>query len=198
MLGFLLTAKKANVRAIVRSDQFKKLFVSISVGVMAGLFLSFARPKLGMPGHKAFFWMTPVLIARLLGGCKVGATAGGFFAALTTYSVGANLAGGVAGMPMIVLAGIILDWTVNFIEKNRISGWGMILLLGIAGVLANLVCLAKRMILPSGLNPHSFLGLSGLWLRPFSYAVFGLLSGIVASVGAQLMMRTHHGLRETS
>lgn len=174
------------------------LLVSISVGVMAGLFISLVRLKLGMPGHKAFLWMAPVLVARLLGKCKVGTTAGGFFAALTTYSMGANLAGGVIGMPMIVFAGIILDWTVNFLEKNRITGGGMILLLGLAGIIANLVCLAKRMILPTGLNPHFILGVSGFWFRLFSYALFGLLSGIVASISAQLIMRKCNYLRDTS
>lgn len=162
------------------------LLVSISVGVIAGLFIALVRLHLGMPGHKAFFWMTPVLIARLRGGCKFGSTAGGLFAALTTYSLGANLAGGVIGMPMIMLAGIILDGTVNFIEKNKISGAAMILTLGLAGVVANLICLSKRMILPTGLNPHFIFGVSGLWFNLFSYAFFGLLSGIVASISAQL------------
>ncbi|MDD5458718.1 MAG: hypothetical protein PHF37_04950 [Phycisphaerae bacterium] len=75
----------------------------------------------GLPGHKAFLWMTPVLIARLLNKCKIGTTAVGLAAALTTYSLGANLAGGLFGLPVIVIAAAILDWTVNFLEKNKIS-----------------------------------------------------------------------------
>ena len=170
------------------------LLVSISVGVISGLFIALVRLNLGMPGHKAFFWMTPVLIARLRGGCKIGTTAGGLFAALTTYSLGANLAGGVIGMPMIVLAGMILDWTVNVIEKNKISGIAMILALGLAGIAANLVCLAKRMILPTGLNPHFIIGISGFWFKLFSYAFFGLLSGIVASISVWLIKRKQHSV----
>lgn len=173
------------------------LLVSISTGVMAGLFISLVRLKLGMPGHKAFFWMTPVLIARLLGKCKIGTTAGGLFAALTTYSVGANLAGGVIGMPMIVLAGVALDGTVNYIEKNKISNGGMILLLGFAGIVANLIYLSKRMILPTGLNPHFILGISGFWFRLFSYAFFGLLSGITASIIVILIIRKNNDSCET-
>ncbi|MHC4742948.1 MAG: hypothetical protein ACYS8Z_13615 [Planctomycetota bacterium] len=165
------------------------LLVSISVGVMSGLFISLFRLKLGMPGHKAFFWMTPVLIARLLGKCKVGTTAGGFFAALTAYSMGANLAGGVIGMPIIILAGIMLDCVVNFAEKKRISGGRMIVLLGLAGMVGNLVCLAKRVILPTGISPHFILGVSGLWFRVLSYAFFGLLSGVVASASVHLAKR---------
>ena len=189
MLGSLSTAKKVNLRSLVQSHQFKMLLVSSSVGVIAGLFIALVRLKLGMPGHKAFFWMTPVLITRLRGGCKIGTTAGSLFAALTTYSLGANLAGGVIGMPMIALAGIILDWTVNFLEKNKISGMAMILSLGLAGVAANLVCLAKRMILPTGLNPHFIFGASGFGFKLFSYAFFGFLSGIVASVSVRLIKR---------
>ena len=84
MFGSPLTAKKINISSIVQNYQFKMLLASISVGVIAGIFISIFRLKLGMPGHKAFFWMTPVLIARLRGKCKIGATAGGFFAALFT------------------------------------------------------------------------------------------------------------------
>lgn len=162
------------------------LLVSISVGIISGLFISLVRLNLGLPGHKAFFWMTPVLITRLHSRCRIGTTSGGLFAALTTYSMGANLAGGVIGMPLIVLAAIILDVTVNFIEKNKFSGLKMILMLGIAGAIANLVCLSKRLILPAGLNPHFILGVSGIWFRLCSYSFFGLLSGIVASLSVKL------------
>jgi hypothetical protein len=189
MFGSLLTAKKVNINSIIRSNQFRMLLVSISVGVMAGSFIALVRLNLGMPGHKAFFWMTPVLIARLRGGCKVGTTAGGLFAALTTYSLGANLAGGLVGMPMIVCAGMILDWTVNFLEKNKISGGIMILVLGLSGIAANLVCLAKRMILPTGLSPHFIFGVSGFWFKLFSYAFFGLISGVVAAISVKLIKR---------
>jgi riboflavin transporter FmnP len=167
------------------------LLVCSSVGVIAGLLIAFVRLNLGMPGHKAFFWMTPVLIARLRGGCKIGTTAGGLFAALTTYALGANLAGGAIGMPMIVLAGIILDWTVNFLEKNKISGLKMILAIGLAGVAANLVCLAKRLILPTGLNPHFIFGVSWFWFRLFSYAFFGFIAGIAAAISARLIQHKH-------
>ena len=165
------------------------LLVSISVGVISGLFIALVRLNLGMPGHKAFLWMTPVLITRLRSGCKIGTTAGGLFAALTTYSMGANLAGGIIGMPIIALAGIILDGAVNFLEKNKISGLTMILTLASAGVVANLICLAKRMILPTGFKPHFIFGISEFWFKPISYAFFGLLAGIVASVTFLLIKR---------
>ena len=186
MLGSLSIVKKVNLHSIIQRHQFKMLLVSISVGIMSGLFIALVRLNLGMPGHKAFFWMTPVLIARLRGGCKIGTTAGGLFAALTTYSFGANLAGGVIGMPLIAVAGMILDWTVNHIEKNNISGWLLVLILGFAGIAANLVCLSKRMILPTGLDPHFILGVSGFWFRLCSYSFFGSLAGIIAAISVKL------------
>ncbi len=189
MLGSLLIVKKVNLHSVIQSHQFKMLLVSISVGIISGLFITLVRLNLGMPGHKAFFWMTPVLIARLRGGCKIGTTAGGLFAALTTYSLGANLAGGVIGMPLIAVAGMILDWTVNHIEKNNISGWRLVLILGFAGAAANIVCLSKRMILPAGLDPHFIFGVSGFWFRLCSYAFFGLLSGIVATISVKLKIK---------
>lgn len=189
MPGSLLTAKKVNLNAIVRSYQFKMLLVSISVGVISGLFIALVRLKLGMPGHKAFFWMTPVLIARLRTGCKVGTTAGGLFAALTTASLGANLAGGVLGMPIIALAGLFLDWTVNFLEKNKISGAAMIFSLAVAGAIANLICFSKRLLSPEGLSPHFILGVSAFWFNILSYTFFGFLSGLVAAITARLKVK---------
>jgi hypothetical protein len=165
------------------------VLISISVGVMSGLFISLVRLNLGMPGHKAFFWMTPVLITRLRSKCWIGATLGGLFAALTTYSMGANLAGSIIGMPIIVIAAVILDWTVNLIEKKNITGLKMVLFLGIAGAVANLVCLSKRMILPAGLSPHFILGESGAWFRLCSYSFFGLLAGVVAAISVKFKVR---------
>ena len=64
----------------------------------------------------------------------------------------------------------------------------MILMLGLAGIIANLICLSKRMILPAGLSPHFILGFSESWLRLCSYAFFGLLAGIVAAISFKLMV----------
>lgn len=189
MSGFQSIAKKNSTQTILHSHQFKMLLASISVGVISGIIIAWVKLNLGMPGHKAFLWMTPVLIARLRGGCKIGTAAGGLSAALTTYCLGANLAGGLIGMPLIVLAGVILDCTVNFLEKNKSSFVVTLLALALAGAVANLVCLAKRMILPTGINPHFFLGASGPWIKLFSYAFFGLISGIVASTSVWLIKR---------
>jgi hypothetical protein len=187
MRGFLLTAKKVSLHSIANSMQFRMLLVSISVGVMCGIFIASIRLGLGMPGHKAFFWITPLLIARMQGGCKIGTTAGSLFAAVTTYSLGANLAGGVLGMPVIGVAGVILDLAANYIEQNNFSVAMKVIILGIAGIAANLVCLSKRMILPEGISPHFIQGFSGFWFKICSYAFFGLLSGVAAALSMKLI-----------
>jgi len=136
--------------------------------------------------------MTPVLIARLRGGCKIGATAGGGSAAVTTYLLGANLAGGVLGLPLIVLAGMFLDWVVNFFEKNKISGLSIIIGLAFAAAFANLICLAKRLYLPAGSSPTYFLGLSGFPLKVCSYAFFGFISGLTAAILSRKNVKTQN------
>lgn len=185
MRGYQLTVKKTNPNTLAHGQQFKMLLLSMSVGVLAGVFISCFKLHLGLSGHKALFWMAPVLVARLKGGCKIGTSVGGLFTAMTTYSLGSNLAGGVIGMPLIVAAGALLDVAVNYIEKNKISGLRFWLILCSAGLAANIICLAKRMIIPEGISPHHLFGEAGFWFKLVSYSFFGLLSGFVAATFAK-------------
>lgn len=162
------------------------LLASISVGIICGLFITWVKLNLGMPGHKGFFWMAPVLIARLRTGCKTGTTAGGLSAALTTYCLGANLAGGLIGLPLIVLAAAVLDVAVNYIEKNKSSFLITLSVLCLAGIAANIICLAKRMILPTGINASYIFGVSGFWFKILSYGFFGFLSGFTAAISTRI------------
>ena len=106
----------------------------------------------------------------------------GLSAAVATYSLGANLAGGLIGMPLIVMAGLMLDWVINFLQKHNISGIRMVVILTLACALAGFICLIKRLSLPAGLSPHYFFGLSGFWLKLVSYLAFGAMAGVVASI----------------
>ncbi|MBW8015323.1 MAG: hypothetical protein FVQ82_03985 [Planctomycetes bacterium] len=189
MSGSQSTAKKSNAAGLVHSDQFKKTLVCISVGIFSGLFIACIKLNLGWSGHKAFMWMTPLLIARFRTGAKIGTSAGGMFAAMTAYSLGANLAGGLIGFPLIAVAGGVLDVVANYIEKNKVSLFSMILLLAVAGGLANLICLVKRMFLPAGISPHNLFGADGMMSRALLYLFFGSLSGIVAAVIVKAVSR---------
>lgn len=162
------------------------LLLCLAIGAAAGLFMAKVKLGLGMPGHKIFFWMTPVLIARLRGKCRIGTTAGGISATLTAYALSGNLVGGIMGLPTAVLGGFIMDLTADRLEKSGSTGVRIILMIGLAGVVANLVCLGGRVMRPAGLNPHFLLGLSTSWFRLCSYIFFGFASGIVAALSARL------------
>jgi len=183
MRGFLLTAKKADLwNSIAKSNQIKMALACASVGVMAGVFISSFKLNLGLSGHKAFFWMTPVILARLMSKSKVGTTVGGFAAAITTYSLGSNLAGGFLGIGFIAVAGAFLDTVINLFENRR---WPMLLALAVislAGLFANIICLSKRMLLPQGISPHYFFGNSGVFFKLLSYALFGFAAGFTATL----------------
>ena len=196
MPGSQSTAKRSNALSLVQSDQFKKTLICISVGIFSGLAVVYSKPLihcfsragLGLSGHKAFLWMTPLLIARFRTGAKVGVSAGAMFAAMTVFSLGANLAGGLIGFPLIAVAAAVLDSVANYIEKKKLSLFSMILLIAFAGVVANLICLTKRMFLPTGISPHSLFG-TGMMSRTLLYMFFGSLSGVVAAVTVKTVSR---------
>jgi len=166
------------------------LIASISVGVIAGVFVAYVKLGLGLSGHKALFWMTPVLLARLLGKCKTGTTAGALAAAFTCYTLGGRMGGGLLGLPLIGGAGILFDAVIGFAENRKLSRVSLIPLLGCTAMLGNLIMFSKRLINPAGAS-HAFLGIYyGFWFDLFTYALFGLLAGTIAAVGALLYHRS--------
>ena len=182
MRGSLLTKRKgARWNSILKSHQLRMLVVSVAVGVIAGLFIGNVRLGLGLSGHKSLFWMTPVIMARLLGRCKAGTTAGALSAAFTTLAVGGRLAGGIVGLPLIGLAGIILDVVINSLEKRQTPHLLTIAIIGITAMFANLLCLGKRLLVPLGLGSHFVFGVSGFWFKLICYAFFGLTAGLIAA-----------------
>lgn len=190
MRGFLLTERKVSrCSSILKSRQLRMLAVSASVGVIAGLSIGNIRLNLGLPGHKVLFWMTPVIIARLLGRCKAGTTAGALSAAFTTLALGGHFAGGILGLPLIGFAGIILDVVISFLEKSEMPALLIIPIIGVTAMLASLVCLIKRLLVPAGLSSHFVFGVSGFWVKLISYAFFGLIAGLVAATLAFLINR---------
>ena len=190
MRGFPLTEKKAaRWNSITKSHSFRMLVASLAVGVISGLFMAHVRLNLGLPGHKAVFWMTPVLLARLLGKYKAGTTAGALAAAFTTLALGGNLAGGLMGLPLVGVVGIFLDTVIGYFEKHKIHILLIIPMLSLAAMSANLIMFAKRILSPRGASSHFLFGISGFWLDLLSYAFFGLIAGLIASIGAYLTGR---------
>ncbi|MGB2986848.1 MAG: hypothetical protein WBE26_13330 [Phycisphaerae bacterium] len=191
MLGFLSTENVADrSNRLLAGEQWRMLLATGAVGVLAGLFMAHVRLHLGLPGHKALFWMIPVIAARLAFRSPAGATIGALAASFTTLGIGGHLAGGLAHLPLVGLAGIMLDVTIGLAERRALAvGW-MIPLLGCAGLLANLVCFLKRVFPPSSFKLHVFWGYSGPWGSLVSYAFFGLLAGLIgATLGCILLRR---------
>jgi hypothetical protein len=193
MRGFLWIEKSGtrSLNPAVR-QQVRMLIASISVGVIAGVFVAYVKLGLGLSGHKALFWMTPVLLARLLGKCKAGTTAGALAAAFTCYSLpgGGHMGGGLIGLPLIGVVGIVFDAVIGFAERHQLSRVSLIPLIGFTALLGNLIMFSKRLLNPPGAS-HAFLGIYyGFWFYLFSYALFGLLAGTIAAVGAWLYHRS--------
>jgi len=168
---------------LARAAQLRSLAGCTAVGVLAGVAMAHARLHLGMPGHKALFWMIPILVARLLYRHRVGATAGACAAAGASLALGGNLAGGVLFVPLVALAGGLLDAAAAWGERRALPVAMRIGLMGAAGAAANVLCAAKRLLTPQ-LNAHALLGLRGLPAQLLSYALFGLLAGLTAAAVA--------------
>ncbi len=168
--------------SIAKDSQIRMLMVCIAVGAIAGLVVAGVRLNLGLPGHKALFWMPAVIIARMLGRCRAGATAGAAATAFTTFALGGNLAGGPMGLPLVVVAGAFLDLVIGTLESRKVPAWLHVPAIGVAAMLANLICLTRRLLLPVGLGAHLLFDASGFWFRFCSYAFFGLVAGLIAAV----------------
>ena len=164
-------------------DGIRGLAISLSVGVIAGCLAALLKLHLGLPGHKAIIWMTPVIAARLLGRCRIGTTAGAFTAAFVSLGSGGNLAGGLLGLPLVGVAGALVDACIIRLEKRNASALTTIIAIALAAMLANLICYGKRLLVPAGIAPHDIFGGAGIMLRPMSYGLFGFMAGLIAAAG---------------
>ena len=190
MRGYL-SIEKATLPAetILGPDGVRGLAISLSVGVIAGCAAAFLKLGLGLPGHKAIIWMTPVIGARLLGRCRIGTTAGAFTAAFVSLGSGGNLAGGLLGLPLVGVAGALVDACILKLENRKASALTTVIVVALAAMLANLICCGKRLLAPVGIAPHDIFGSATVLLRPMSYALFGLLAGLIAAAGTYLFRR---------
>jgi hypothetical protein len=190
MRGYLWIEKRLALTEIVLGPEgVKSLAVSLSVGVLAGCLAAYLRFHLGLPGHKALLWMTPVIAARLFGRCRVGATAGALTAAFVSLGAGGSLAGGLPGLPLVGLAGALIDATVVQLEKRKTGALTAIVVVAFSAMVANLICCAKRLLAPAGVSPHDIFSSMSVLARPLSYGLFGFLAGVIAATSAHLSRR---------
>ena len=180
---------RTQAASLPTAEAVAALLATCAVGLLAGLAAGSVRLGLGLPGHKALVWMAPLVAARLILRSPVGGSAGVLAVSLGTMAAGGHLAGAAMHLPVAVLAGGVLDVAVHVIERRRLAAVWAIPLMGLAGLAANLVMLGKRLLVPS-FQVHHFLWTSGLAARCLSYAVFGLVAGLVgAGVGWAIARR---------
>jgi len=188
MRGYLwIESRVTPIGAVLGPEGVRGLAVSLIAGIIAGALAAGLKLHLGLPGHKALLWMTPVIAARLLGRCRAGTTAGALTAAFVSIGMGGNVAGSLSGLPLVGAAGVLIDVTVAHLEKCKASAATTIAAVAFSAMLANLICCAKRLLLPTGLTPHDIFGGADVLMRPLSYGLFGFLSGLIAATAAHLL-----------
>jgi len=125
----------------------------------------------------------------LLGRCRIGTTAGALTAAFASIGLGGNLAGDAMGLPLVGAAGALIDACIIRLEKHKASALATIMGIALSAMLANLICCAKRLLVPAGLAPQDVVSGVDLLLRPISYGFFGFLAGLIASTAAYFVRR---------
>jgi hypothetical protein len=190
MRGFLLTEKKADLwSSVTDRSQIRMLLACLSVGIIAGLGVTHVHLHLGIPGHKAWFWIPPIMAARFITRCRIGATAGALSMLCTTWGLGGHLAGGLIGMPFIAFVAMVWDAIIVHLEKPPIR-WFVVLpsMVGLA-VMGNAFAFGKRLLVPSGMQAIHLWGFSGPWFSFVSYLICGLIAGIGTAVIVYLAFR---------
>jgi hypothetical protein len=157
-----------------------------AVGVLSGVVVTFARTPLHWPGHKVIFWMAPILASRMATRTRAGATVGASAASLTAFVLGGRLAGGAAMMPLVMVAGAVMDAAVQATERRNLPVWRQVMFLGLAGMAGNLICFVKRLFDPMGAY-FSTGNFSDMLTMAASHAIFGFLAGLIGA-GAGLML----------
>lgn len=179
--------------SLASGHHLRMLLISLLVGVLAGLLAAHLKLHLRMPGHLALLWMTPIVAGRLLTRHPVGGSAGACAAAFTSLAFGGRLAGGPAWLPLVGVAGVVIDLAAAFIANHHLKIWLAVPIMGLAGVGGNLVCAIKR-LLAAQYHSHLLLGLSGPAASIVSYAIFGLLAGVTGAILAALARGAWRGL----
>lgn len=181
MRGSLWTEKSRSTSGTARAAEMLGAFLVCSlVGVAAGLAAAHIRLHLGLPGHKALLLMTPVVFARLILRSPVGATGGMLAAALSSLAAGGGVIGATLHLPLVAVAGGMFDVAIGLAERWRVSARWAIPLVGLAGLVANLVMLTERLMMPL-FEWHQLFGASAFATRAISYAFFGLAAGLVGA-----------------
>ncbi len=195
MRGFAWIEKQTRLKSLYDPAGLGGLVLCLSVGVVAGLIASHARLHLRLPGHKVILWMTPVIIARLSGRFKFGATTGAIAAAITSLSVGGDLARNPLDLLLVGAAGVVLDVMISRVQKSKIPILVRMPVIAVAAMLANLILLGRKLFGAMGAGGYMRFTGRELYFRLLSYSVFGLISGILAVVIVYIGWKTREKIK---
>ncbi len=173
----------SSANSVAKAAGVKELLGCVGVGALAGLtvtFMSRMNLNLGRTGHKVRFWRPMLIMARMVTRHPIGATAGSAATAATCLGFGTNLAGPPLFMPLIVLAGSVLDAAAGLSERKHLPVWAIIPLFGAAGMIGAALCAVKRLLSPS-VKWHNLLGITDPAASMISWAFFGLIAGLVGA-----------------
>jgi len=171
-----------------------------SLGLVSALAATFAKLRLGIPGHSAVLWLVPIVLGRCLVPQRAAGTMASTSAALAMFC----LRGFSLRWPLVAtfgsfwLVGPALDLYVatiaRFVLRSREHGRWPVGLRGaafaaLAGVAGNYAHLALKLLF-GAMRPHApRFGLASGLYEMVTYLVFGLAAGLVAYAVARPFLR---------
>lgn len=148
----------------------------LTIGISAGLALSYAKLNLGIPGHVILLNVTPLafglgLVPRRWAGTSMSA------AAATTMAFAGHT--GVGAMASMLLTGLFLDLAL---AKSR-GGWRLYAAFVVAGLGGNAAAFIARAVAKLGAVGPGQLPFSMWWSHAaVSYALCGALTGLASAL----------------
>ena len=177
-----------------------QLGVLVSLGLVSAFLHTYAKLRLGIPGHSAVLWITPLLIGRCLAPMRAAGTAASTTTALGLYCLrGFSLRWPVllsfgtywAVGPALDFYVLLLDKLVGNPDRTRsvLAGPLGVVFLAVGGVVANYAHLASKVLLAVIRSHTPRFGLAPGLYEMATYLVFGLAAGILAFVLARPLLK---------
>jgi len=165
-----------------------QLVLLSSLGLVSAALHTFLKLRLGIPGHAAVLWITPILVGRCLARMRGAGTVASTSAALGMYVLRGL---GTQWPPLLSVAtywavGPALDFYLLLAQRfagtggRRLRGLVGLVIMAVAGVVANYAHLASKVGL-AVIRPHApRFGLAAGAYELATYLVFGLVAGLLA------------------
>ena len=161
------------------------------LGLVSAALHTWAKLRLGIPGHSAVLWLTPIIVGRRLVPMRGAGTACSTTMAVGMYAfrgfsfrwpVMLSFATYLAVGPVLDICEALLDRLTGITGRDggRYAGLAGLVCCGLAGVAANYAHLAAK-VACRVIRPHApRFGLSAGWYELTTYFVFGLSAGLLA------------------